>query len=281
VQTAVDPATGLPWSAELYARTPAPRRPAALECDGKGDGVPCRAVAHFRRASVDGRRPCFFSRDHVADCTSGSMATEDDEAGTARSTAAIASRVRCVAINLDPPAPTTGPDGRRRVTDDPTGQPVARHSLTAGSSTSSATARPRLRAILATLRGPGYPPDAVVRVEGFPELPVAQFFVPLAGIDASAMSGRRRGYHGRVRSITPDSRDGSWLVRVHDSDVSVALTGAAMTNSRLAGIQPATLVEGELLVLGHPRPSTRSPGRFYVKVTDPVLVEIQPPARQP
>ncbi|ASR55960.1 hypothetical protein [Cellulomonas sp. PSBB021] len=280
MQTAVDPSTGRAWSAELYARTPVARRPAALECDGTGAAGPCRAVTFFRRASVDGRRPCFFSRDHVPDCSSGSLATEEDEAGLARPTAAVASRVRWVAINLDPPAPTPGPDGRRRASEDPTAPSTVRHTLAAGTSTSDATLRPRLRTVLATLQGNGYPLGAIVRLDGFPRLPVERFFVRLDGdLDVAAMKGLSRGYYGRVRSIRVDPKDHSWLVRAHDSNLSVAVTGAAMSRSPLAAVDPATLVDGLLLVLGHPRPSTRSPGRFYVKVSDPSLLEIQPPAR--
>lgn len=280
MQTAVDPSTGRAWSAELYARTPAPRRPAALECDGTGATGPCRAVTFFRRASVDGRRPCFFSRDHVPDCSSGSLATEEDEAGLTRPTAAVASRVRWLAINLDPPAPTPGPDGRRRASQDPSAPSTVRHTTAAGTSTSDATLRPRLRTVLATLQGDGYPPGAIVRLDGFPQLPVESFFVRLdEDLDVAAMDGLSRGYYGRVRSIRVDPKDGSWLVRMHDSNISVAVTATALSRSPLAATHPPTLVDGTLLVLGHPRPSTRSPGRFYVKVSDSALLEIQAPAR--
>ncbi|GIG29262.1 hypothetical protein [Cellulomonas marina] len=279
MQSAVDPATGRTWSAELYARTAPAHRPVTLECDGAGADGPCRAVTFFRRASVDGRRPCFFSRDHVTDCTSGSIATDDADAGPARPTAAIASRVRWVAINLDPPAPSRGPDGRRRTTEDPSQPSAPRHDVTAGTSTSEATLRPRLRAVLATLQGDGYPPGAVVRLDGFPQLPVERFFVRLEHVDAAAMSGLSRGYYGHVRSVRVDPDDGSWLVRAHDSDISVVVSARALSGSRLSGTDPATLVDGPLLALGHPRPSQRSPGRFYVKVADPTLLEIQAPAR--
>lgn len=280
MQTAVDPSTGRTWSAELYARTPVASRPAVLECDGTGTTGACRAVTFFRRESVDGRRPCFFSRDHVTDCSSGSLASEDDDGGTARPAAAIASRVRWLAINLDPPAPTPGPDGRRRASENTSAPTTARHDPTAGTTTSDATLRPRLRTVLATLQGNGYPLGAIVRLDGFPRLPVERFFVRLdADLDVAAMKGLSRGYHGRVRSIRVDPKDHSWLVRAHDSELSVAVTGAALSRSPLAAVDPATLVDGLLLVLGHPRPSTRSPGRFYVKVSDPSLLEIQPPAR--
>lgn len=279
MQTVLDPATGKFWAAEVYARTDPQRRPAALTCAGEGADGRCEAVAYFRRASIDGRRPCFFSREHLSDCNLGSIASDDDEDGASRPTAAIASTISWVAINLEPPEPSRGPDGRRQPTDDSSQPGASRHTVAAGVATSEATLRPRLRTVLATLCGRGYPAGATVRLDGFPQLPVEQFFVQLDGVDATAMSGLKRGYHGRVRSARVDPGDGSWFIRAHGSDISIVVGAQALSGLRPAAADPTTLVDGPILVLGHPRPSQRSPGRFYLKVVNPTLLEIQPPPR--
>ena len=274
MQTALDPATGRTWSAEAYARTPSTLRPQLLECDGHSPDGPCRAPARFRRASVNGRRPCFYSRTHRPDCAAASLASDDDDAGLGRPTAAVASRLRWLMINLDPPAPSRGPDGRRRPDIDPAAQAMRRHTPSAGQTQVDATLRPRLRAVLATLLVTGYPAGALVRLDGFAVLPVEEFFVRLDTALPAAVRGLRRGYYGRVRAITPDLRDGSWLIKIHDSEISIAATAPVVL-----GRSAEHLVEGHVLVLGHPRESKRSPGRHYIKVADRTLLEIAPRTR--
>jgi len=273
VQTALDSTTGRVWSAEAYARTPQALRPHHLECDGHTATGHCRTPVHFRSASVNGRRPCFYGK-HQPECTAASLASEDDDAGPGQPTVALASRVRWLMINLDPPTPSSGPDGRRRPDTDPLGEPVRRRTPAEGLTTTESTLRPRLRAILATLLATGYPPGSLVRLDGFPVLPVEAFFVRLDIAVPTAACGLRRGYYGRVRTITPDPRDGSWLIKVHDSEISIAATAAAVAGRTTAG-----LVGGHVLALGHPREAKRSPGRYHVKITEPALLEVQPAAR--
>jgi hypothetical protein len=275
MQTARESATGRVWTAEEYAR--APVAPTGLVCEGTlPDGAACGAPAFHRRQSLDGRRPCFFSTGHGEGCTSGSIASDDEDGDRGHSVQAVSAPVGRLVLNLAPAEPSVGPDGRRVPDDVVTTSVTARHTRAVGVLDGAATMRHRLRTVLARLLGEGYPPELLVEFDGAAAAPAGRFFVDLRDAvpaDLADLVDQQHGFYGRVRAVYVDPDDGTWTIYLAGtSNVRVILAAAAAVALPAGTPDSAALKGGHVLALGGVQESKRTPGNWYVRVQQPVRI---------
>ena len=256
MQAALDTFTGKPVSADDTYRKMSESERAALRllCPGWSDdaSAECRAPVVFRNRTRDGKRAC-FSASHLAGCDHGSEPSDDVPGDAGRPVPQRPASAAVIDIDLSAAAPSRGPDGRQRPDGAVAGATTRRHTLppVAGGE-GKGSSRRRLSTLAAALADPGrsLDPDAWVRLEGFPELPVRSFFVPMERTSPK-WHGRRRGYYGVVRRVDRGVKAGSLFVYVKGAwkpSLKVVLTSRDQQMLRLG--DPQDLVGRHILALG-------------------------------
>lgn len=272
METARDQHTGRILTVDAYGRLdPARRSQLDLVCEGTlPSGSPCAAPAYFRRRSVDGRRPCFFSTAHGEGCTSSSMLSEDTPGDHGHAVQARTASAALLTLRVDPPAPSTGPDGRRRPDDETPGEVTTRHTTRPSrvvEGTGAATRR--LRTVLADLVAGELDPGIRIRVDGSAPILAAEFFVHMTSTDPDLHDKRTRGYWGRIRRCERNSSTGSLMLYadgVRNPPLKVVLTTQQTLALDLAEARWPLLVGRYMLAVGTYRLARN--GSPYITIPD-------------
>ncbi|GAA2223160.1 hypothetical protein GCM10010413_15150 [Promicromonospora sukumoe] len=256
MEAARDERTGAIVSVDVYGRLgPDERSRLQLVCDGSvPSGAACAGAAHYRRRSVDGRRPCFYNTAHSDGCSSASIASDDAEGDEGRDAQVLTASAGLITLRVDPPRPSTGPDQRRRPDDDVPGATSVRHVLRPAWAVvgEGATTR-RLRTVLSALLAGKLDPEVMVAVEETAPMLAAVFFVHMTSTDPARSAGQTRGYWGRVRRVESNVSTGSFMLYadgVRDPSLKVVVTKQQAAALGLDEDQRATLIGAYMLAVG-------------------------------
>ena len=227
------------------------------------DGSACQAKV-WPVALRSTKRAPGFAAHHGDGCDEGSQRSKDRD-GDAGYRHAQGPRAEQWRLDLSAPAPSTGPDGRRRPNADQPGQKTRRYDTDPGQPETDGSASRRLSTLLANLLTDAIPADLELMIGAKPPQRADQIISHARDASVSTRGGTELIVWGRVSSYLV-TRYGGIMLRLEETADSVAIL-IPQASVDLLYIHDPDALEGRH-VIAYGEYVAPQQGKPYVKVSD-------------
>jgi hypothetical protein len=260
---------GTPVTIEtVLAMTPEP----SLRCAGIGDDdAPCEQPLHVRARDSD-LVAAHFVGHHIDGCNHGSVPT-DDQPGDAGHLHVRGPRASRWKLNLDNPAPTTGPTGRRRPNDAVEGATTRRNKADMGRPAADTSDVHSLANVLIAAIENRLPEE--LALPGAPYRPAADVVVHIADATADRFATGPAIVWGHIAG-TRATQWGGTILLLHDAAEHLAVLIPKELRVYFPLGADQEFVGRAVMTLGSP---SGTPGKQYLRIPSERSVAFNPGVR--